>query len=59
MASVHARPDSRGRYGLLCSSLPALAALLAAALLAGCEQGGANTPASNPVAAGSDEHSRP
>src|SRR6266853_146786 len=52
MASVHARPDSRGRYGLLHSSLPALAALLAAPLLAGCEQGGANTRASNPAAAG-------
>jgi len=52
MASVHARPDSRGRYGLLYSSLPALAVLLAAALLAGCEQGGANTPASNPAEAG-------
>src|SRR6266704_1727180 len=52
MASVHARPDSRGRYGLLYSALPALAGLLAAALLAGCEQGGANTPASNAAAAG-------
>src|SRR5713226_3123570 len=52
MASVHARPDFGGHYGLLYSSLPALAGLLAAALLAGCEQGGANTPASNPAAAG-------
>src|SRR6266699_956953 len=48
MASVHARPDSRGRYGLLHSSLP----VLAAPLLAGCEQGGANTPAFTPAAAG-------
>src|SRR6266513_437922 len=52
MASVHARPDFRGRYGLLSPSLPALAGLIAAALLAGCEKGGANTPASNPAAAG-------
>src|SRR5438093_1384900 len=52
MASVHARPEFRGRYGLLSPSLPALAGLIAAALLAGCEQGGANTPASNPAAAG-------
>ncbi|HMG60113.1 MAG TPA: biotin/lipoyl-binding protein, partial [Burkholderiales bacterium] len=52
MGSVHARPDFGGHYGLLYSSLPALAGLLAAALLAGCEQGGANTPASNPAAAG-------
>ncbi len=52
MAFAHARPDFRGRSDLLIPSLPALAGLLAAALLAGCEQGGANTPASNPAPAG-------
>src|SRR5256885_12124751 len=52
MTFVCARPDFRGRYGLLYSSLPAIVGLVAAALLAGCEQGGANTPASNPAAAG-------
>src|ERR1700704_3467866 len=51
MASAHARPEFLGGYSLY-SSLPALAGWLAAALLAGCEQGGANTPASNPAAAG-------
>jgi len=52
MAFIHARPDFRGGSGLPYQALPALAGLLAAALLAGCEQGGANTPASNPAAAG-------
>ncbi|HMH17521.1 MAG TPA: biotin/lipoyl-binding protein, partial [Burkholderiales bacterium] len=50
MAFVYARPDFRGRSGLLNPSLAALG--LAAALLAGCEQGGAKTSASNPAAAG-------
>src|SRR5437879_11711016 len=52
MASIHTRPGFRGRCGPLHSSLPVLGGLLAAALLAGCEQGGANTPASSPAAAG-------
>src|SRR3977135_1859000 len=52
MASVHAPPNFGGRDGPLSPSRPVLAAFLAAALLAGCEQGGANTPASNPAAAG-------
>ncbi len=52
MTSVRARPAFRGRHGLLHSSLPAIAGLLAATLLSGCEQGGANTPATNPAAAG-------
>src|SRR5207249_5014504 len=52
MAFIHARPDFRGGSGLPYQALPALAGLLAAALLAGCEQGGANTPASKPAAAG-------
>ena len=52
MAFAHARPDFRGRSNLLVPSLPALAGLLAAALLAGCEQGGANTPAAGPAATG-------
>ena len=43
MVFVHAWPDFRGRCGLPCSSLAALG--FAATLLAGCEQGGANTPA--------------
>ena len=51
MAFAHPRPDFLGGCGLV-PSLTALAGLLAAALLAGCEQGGANTPASNPAAAG-------
>jgi membrane fusion protein, multidrug efflux system len=50
MAFAYARPDFRGRSGLLYPSLAALG--LAAALLAGCEQGGAKTSASNPAAAG-------
>src|SRR5712692_9197904 len=52
MALAHPRPDFCGRSRLSCPLLPALAALLAAVSLAGCEQGGANTPASNPAAAG-------
>src|SRR3989442_15336043 len=52
MAFIHARPDFRGGSGLPYPLLPALAGLLAAALLAGCEQGGANPPASNPAAPG-------
>ena len=51
MAFAHPRPEFLGGYSLV-PSLAAFAALLAAALLAGCEQGGANTPASNPAAAG-------
>jgi len=51
MAFAHSRPESLGGSSLV-PSLAALAGLLAAALLAGCEQGGANTPASNPAAAG-------
>src|SRR6266850_1113735 len=51
MAFAHPRPEFLGGYGLI-PSLAAFAGLLAAALLAGCEQGGANTPASNPAAAG-------
>jgi membrane fusion protein (multidrug efflux system) len=51
MAFAHARPAFLGGYRLV-PSLTALAALLAAAVLAGCEQGGANTSASNPAAAG-------
>ena len=50
MAFVHARPDFRGRSGLLYPSLSALA--LVAALLAGCEQGGATTPAAGQAAPG-------
>src|SRR5258705_12006203 len=50
MAFAHSRPESLGGSSLV-PSLAALAGLLAAALLAGCEQGGANTPASNPAAA--------
>lgn len=52
MACVHARPDFRGHSSPLPPSLSVLAGLLVTALLAGCEQGGANTPASNPAAAG-------
>ena len=51
MAFAHARPEFHGSYRLV-RSLTALSALLAAALLAGCEQGGVNAPASNPAAAG-------
>src|SRR5258705_10927936 len=51
MAFAHSRPESLGGSSLV-PSLAALAGLLAAALLAGCEQGGANTPASNPAVAG-------
>jgi membrane fusion protein (multidrug efflux system) len=51
MASAHARPEFLGGYSLV-PSLAALAGLLAAALLAGCEQGGANTPAASSAAAG-------
>ncbi len=51
MAFAHARPEFCGGYNLY-PSLTALAALLAAVLLAACEQGGANTSASNPAAAG-------
>jgi membrane fusion protein (multidrug efflux system) len=51
MAFAHAQPEFHGSYRLV-RSLATLAGLLAAALLVGCEQGGANTPASNPAAAG-------
>jgi membrane fusion protein (multidrug efflux system) len=51
MAFAHPRPEFLGGHCLI-PSLTALAGLLAAALLTGCEQGGANTPASNPAAAG-------
>src|SRR5258706_12368006 len=51
LAFASSRPASLGGSSLV-PSLAALAGLLAAALLAGCEQGGANTPASNPAAAG-------
>lgn len=51
MAFASARPESPGGYSLY-PSFTALAALLVAVLLAACEQGGANTPASNPAAAG-------
>src|SRR5258708_34661730 len=51
MAFAHSRPEFLGGYGLI-PSLTALAGLLAATLVAGCEQGGANTPASSPAAAG-------
>jgi membrane fusion protein (multidrug efflux system) len=48
MAFVHARPDFRGRSGLLYPSLSALG--LAVTLLAGCGQGGATTPAAGQAA---------
>ena len=51
MASAHARPEFLGGYSLV-PSLAALAGLLAAALLAGCEQGGANTPAASSAVTG-------
>src|SRR5260221_14009606 len=51
MAFAHSRPACLGGSSLV-PSLAALAGLLAAALIAGCEQGGANPPASNPAAAG-------
>src|SRR5260221_1888166 len=51
MASAHARPEFPGVNSLL-PSLAALAGLPAAALLAGCEQGGANPPAASSAAAG-------
>jgi len=51
MAFASARPESPGGYSLY-PSFTALAALIVAVLLAACEQGGANTPASNPAAAG-------
>jgi membrane fusion protein (multidrug efflux system) len=51
MASAHARPEFLGGYGLV-PPLAALAGLLVAALLAGCEQGGANTPPASSAAAG-------
>ena len=52
MPLVHARPDLRGRFGLPHRSVPLLVGLLAAVCLAGCEQGGANTPATGQAAAG-------
>ena len=48
----HARPDLRGRSGLLYRPVPALIGLLVAVWLTGCEQGGANTPATGQAAAG-------
>src|SRR5712691_11249437 len=51
MTFAHPRPEFPGGYSLV-RSVTALAGFLAAALLAGCEQGGANTPASSPAAAG-------
>jgi membrane fusion protein (multidrug efflux system) len=47
MAFVHARPDFRGRSGLLYPSLPTLGLV---ALLTGCGQGGATTPAAGQAA---------
>jgi membrane fusion protein (multidrug efflux system) len=52
MPLVHARPDLRGRSGLLYRPVPALIGLLVAVWLTGCEQGGANTPATGQAAAG-------
>jgi membrane fusion protein (multidrug efflux system) len=52
MAFVHARPDLRGRSGLLYRSLPLSIGFLVAVWLAGCEQGGANTPAAAKATAG-------